>query len=126
MSQMCIENGKSLNKFKDSCAEFIQSFSDSRRFKKLATLIVHTLSEHATHMSSPDHPYHRFGDVSMNLNECIQELAYVVKSDQECQNPDIRSIIKAFFNTNGSAREDTEELMKTFLEHVDVSFHRSD
>lgn len=115
------EDGQALNNFLDQCSEFIGNFSDSQRWRAVATKIVSLLSSNRDVVyNDPMHPFNRFGNDARSRQENIRELAHAVMA--EIQEPSHRSIIRAFFHSNGSAREDLDDLMDFFFDFVDESY----
>jgi len=114
------EDALTLNKFLDAGEVFIQSFRDSRRYRRAARVIVRLLLENRDlHHQSPDHPFNRFGDWERTRRQNIQRLSDAVM--EEIQDTNTRSIVRSFFSINGSCREDFDILFDAFLDFVDES-----
>ncbi len=115
------EDGQALNDFLDECGVFINNFSDSQRWRAVASKIVALLSNNRDVVYNDQaHPFNRFGNPERSRQENIRELAHAVMA--EIQEQSHRSIVRAFFHSNGSAREDLDDLMDVFFDFVDESY----
>jgi len=115
------EDGQALNDFLDECAVFVNNFSDSQRWRAVSNKIVSLLCKNRDVVyNDPLHPFNRFGNPERSRQENIRELAHAVMEDTQEQSH--RSVIRAFFHSNGSAREDLDDLMDFFFDFVDESY----
>jgi len=99
--------------FRNQAMDFVEDYPEDDEWRLVARTITEILQFYAEFdLEDDQHPFQRFAksEHSMNLSSLKTTLEYRV----DVQNPQIRSVIQAFFAHNGSQRESLDELMSNY------------
>jgi hypothetical protein len=99
--------------FRNQAMDFVENYPEDDEWRMVARTITEILQFYAEFdLEDDQHPFQRFAksEHSMNLSALKSTLEYRV----DVQNPQIRSVIQAFFTHNGSQRESLDELMTNY------------
>jgi hypothetical protein len=105
--------------------EFINTYvgMDEQIYYRVAKAIYNTLlKDRHLPLHNPNHPFMMYasdGDYSHSTN--IRNLRNAVISILNPQTIEERSVIRAFFHSNGSQRDSLEDLISSYYNFVDVA-----
>ena len=102
--------------FRNQAMDFVEDYPEDDEWRLVARTIIEILQFYAEFdLEDDQHPFQRFAksEHSMNLSALKSTLEYRLNS-QNSQDPQIRSVIRAFFAHNGTQREALDELMSNY------------